>query len=328
MRELKGATVVITGASSGIGRAAAQCFAREGANVVVSARRASVLEEVVAECERLATTKGGGVLAVAADVADAGAMKALAEQAVARFGHVDVWISNAGVGVVGDFPAAPIETHEQVVRTNLLGVMNGAHAILPHFRQRRQGVLIHTNSLGAWVPAPYAASYSASKFGIRGFSEALRGELGAWPGIQVCEVYPGFVDTPGIAHAANHVGRALSVPPPVLSPFEVAETMVALARRPRPGVMVGAAAWASRLGYAVAPGAVRWGMGRFMERYFRQAERVPVTDGALFAAPTRQPGVYGGWRRQRLGRSPVKTGALVLGGAALALWLARRSTRA
>ena len=138
MRDLKGAVVVITGASSGIGRAAAQAFAAEGANLVLAARRESVLDEAVAECGRLSRPHGARAIAVPADVTDAGAVRRLAEAAVREFGHVDVWINNAGVGAVGGFAEVPADAHDQVVRTNLLGHMHGAHAILPHFQARRR----------------------------------------------------------------------------------------------------------------------------------------------------------------------------------------------
>lgn len=329
MPDLKGAVVVITGASSGIGRAAAQAFAAEGANLVLAARRESVLDEAVAECTRLSRPHGARAIAVPADVTDAGAVRRLAEAAVREFGHVDVWINNAGVGAVGGFAEVPADAHDQVVRTNLLGHMHGAHAILPHFQARRRGVLINTNSLGAWVPTPYAASYSASKFGLRGFSGALRGELSRWPGIHVCDVFPSFVDTPGLHHGGNYVGRELSAPPPVHSPFDVAEAMVSLARNPRPSATVGKEVHLLRLAHALVPGLLRRSMARLMERQFRRARPVPVSDGNLFAAPTRSGGIHGsaiyGGLRQPSGGQALRTG-LILGGALLlGGWLLRRT---
>ncbi|WP_145142657.1 SDR family oxidoreductase [Roseomonas gilardii] len=329
MRDLKGAVVVITGASSGIGRAAAQAFAAEGANLVLAARRESVLDEAVAECGRLSRPHGARAIAVPADVTDAGAVRRLAEAAVREFGHVDVWINNAGVGAVGGFAEVPADAHDQVVRTNLLGHMHGAHAILPHFQARRRGVLINTSSLGAWVPTPYAASYSASKFGLRGFSEALRGELSRWPGIHVCDVFPSFVDTPGLRHGGNYVGRELSAPPPVHSPFDVAEAMVSLARNPRPSATVGKEVHLLRLVHALVPGLLRRSMARLMERRFRRARPVPVSDGNLFAAPTRSGGIhgsaiYGGLRQPSSGHA-LRTGLMLGGALLLGGWLLRRA---
>ena len=154
MRVLGGASVVITGASSGIGRAAALAFARRGASLTLAARRDAVLHEAAAACE----AEGGRALAVPTDVGDSEAVRQLTRRAIEAFGKIDVWINNAGVGAVGAFVETPIEAHDQVVRTNLLGYMHGAHAVLPHFLERGAGVLINNLSFGAWVPAPFATA--------------------------------------------------------------------------------------------------------------------------------------------------------------------------
>src|SRR3546814_23314 len=125
-------------------------------------------------------------------------------------GKVDLWFSNVGVGAVGKFLDVPIETHEQIVRSNLIGHMNDAHAVLPIFIAQGHGVFVNMISLGGFAAAPFAAAYSASKFGLKGFSEALRAELLAHPGIHICDVYPSFVDTPALRHAGNSTGKALS----------------------------------------------------------------------------------------------------------------------
>jgi len=152
------------------------------------------------------------------DVTDAKAVRALAESALAHFGYVDMWINNVGVGAVGLFDQTPMEAHPRVIEANLLGHMHGAYEIVPHFKSRGRGTLVNMISLGGWVPAPYATAYTASKFGSRGFSEALRAELSSYPHIHVCEVYPTFVDTPGMSHGANHSGGQVRPPPPVIDP--------------------------------------------------------------------------------------------------------------
>lgn len=318
MPEIRGSVVVIAGASSGIGRAAAQCFARDGARLVLAGRRQDTLDPVVAECERLGAT----AIAVPTDVGDAAAVRALADRAVERFGRVDAWISNAGVGAVGTYDEVPMDAHERVVRTNLLGEMHGAHAILPVFKRQGRGVLIHMISIGGWVPTPYAASYAATKFALRGFSQALRGELADHPGIRVCDVVPTLVDTPGLAHGGNYVGRNLHPTGPMLSPFEVAEAMVSLARHPRDEVLLGPGALAGRVAQAVAPGFVRWAVGRGMKAALNRADRVRPSPGNLFEAPA-DHAVVGGLRRApSLPRVPRP--ALYAVGGILGLWLARR----
>ena len=120
-----------------------------------------------------------------------------------------------GVDAVGGFVETPIASHERVILANLVGHMNDAHAVLPVFLQQGRGVFINVISLGAFAPTPFAAAYGASKYGLRSFSEALRAELAGHPGIQICDVYPAFIDTPGISHGANYIGRALTAPPPL-----------------------------------------------------------------------------------------------------------------
>lgn len=314
IQDLGKAVVVITGASSGIGRAAALAFARRGAKLALAARRSDLLHEVARECER----QGGRAIAVPTDVTDPGEVQHLARLAAERLGgRIDVWINNAGVGAVGRFTQTPMEAHEQVIRTNLIGTVHGAHAALPHFLRQGAGVLINNLSFGAWVPAPFAAAYSASKFGLRGLTDSLRAELSAWPGIHVCDVFPSFMDTPGVQHGANYTGRVLKPAPPIYDPALVAEAMVRLAQRPRNATTIGLVATAARLGYALAPAVMRWAMARFMEAYLLQADRAPVTDGNLFRPIERGREATGGWRSpgQRMAAAAGATALGLLAGA-------------
>ncbi|QNP51229.1 SDR family oxidoreductase [Hymenobacter qilianensis] len=278
-RSLRGATVVITGASSGIGRAAALTFARHGARLVLAARRAEVLTEVAAECQRL----GAAALPVPTDVTDAQAVAQLAEAAAAFGGQIDVWINNVGTGAVGEFDKTPLAAHEQVLRVNILGNLYGAYAVLPYFKRQQHGILIFMNSLGGWVPMPYSVAYSTSKFGLRGMAEALRTELLDSPDIHVCSVYPAFVDAPGFQHGANYSGKVVKPAPPIFAPQQVADTLVALAQRPRPSVMVGWSGRVMRVLRAVAPNVTQWSMLRFFKLAQRNADPAPVSEGSIFA---------------------------------------------
>lgn len=292
MRQFAGKTVVITGASSGIGRATAEAFAREGARLVLAARSGDALAEVAVICERL----GGKAIAVPTDVTDADAVKRLASRALAFSGQIDIWFSNVGVGAIGPFEEVPMAVHAKVVEANLIGHMNDAHAALPVFLRQGRGVFISMNSLGAFAAAPFAASYSAGKFGLRGFTAALRAEMAQHPHIHICEVYPDFVDTPGIPHAANYTGRRLSVSGPVTDARHVARVVLGLARHPRDSVTIGLAAHVLRLGHVLIPQVAldiaAWAIRRALSR----GETAEHTSGNVLGPPAKAGGIDGGLR--------------------------------
>ena len=315
--------VVITGASSGIGRATAEAFARQGKKLVLAARDPAALEEVAAECRRL----GSDVQTHTLDVGDAAAVREMAVAAKAFGPGIDFWFSNVGVGAVGRFTEVPIEAHERIIRSNLIGHMNDAHAVLPIFLEQGHGIFVNMISLGGFAASPFAAAYSASKFGLKGFSEAMRAELSGCAGIHICDVYPSFVDTPAIGHAGNYTGKKLSAPPPLLDARHVADAVVRLAKHPRDSVVLGSPSWAARLAHLVSPSLTARAAKTGFERYFASADAAPVTSGNLFVPPDDGALIDGGLREPRRERK-TKTGlaalaALTIGGAAL-LALRRR----
>ena len=313
--------VVITGASSGIGQATAEAFARQGAHLVLAARDPAALETVATRCRQM----GARALVVPTDVTDARQVARLADAALAFCGRIDVWIANVGTGAVGAFHDVPLDAHEQVLRANLLGHMNEAHAVLPVFLKRKRGIFINMISLGGFAAVPYAAAYSASKFGLRGFSEALRGELSPHPHIHVCDVYPSFVDTPGIAHGANYTGRELSAPPPLLDARRVAAAIVTLSRHPRPTTMIGSPTWALRLMHALSPQLTTWATAAFLRGYFARARPIARSNGALFRPPAQAGGIDGGLRAAR--PSGLGTAGLVVLGLGALVLIARPKGR-
>ena len=292
MRGMEDISVVITGASSGVGRCTAHAFARRGARVALAARHPGPLEDAARECREL----GGEAITVQTDVTDPDSVRHLADETARRFGGVDVWVNNAGVGAVGGFDEVPLEAHRRTIETNLLGYVYGAHAVLPHFRRQGHGVLINNGSVGAFVPTPYAASYAASKFGVRAFSNSLRQELNGWPDIHVCAIHPFMMDTPGVQHGGNYTGVELKAAPPTYDPRRTAEAIVHLVRHPRRQVLFGVMTKFAAAGYAVTPALVEWAMARFMEGWFRYAHPSPVTDGNLFEPMPGPSAVHGGWR--------------------------------
>lgn len=287
---LSGKTVVITGASSGAGRAAAQEFARNGANVVLASRNAEALKEVAEECKAL----GVPVLTVITDVTKTGDVINLVNTAKDWKG-LDVWINNAGVLAAGPFDETPMVVHRQAIETNLLGFMNGAHAVLPVYKAQGYGVIINNISIGGFLPVPYGAGYSASKFAMRGFSEALKGELTEWRDLHVCDLFPAFLDTPGISHAANYTGVKLVPAPPVYDPIRVAQAMVKVAIKPKSTTYVGSVSYLFKFFHALMPEITASITGMVMRRYFKNAAKVGPTDGNLFITVEYGMSIHGGF---------------------------------
>ena len=314
--------IVITGASSGIGAATATAFAAQGARLVLGARSAAGLEDIARRCR----VAGGIAQTRVVDVTDAAAAAAFAAEANDLLGGIDLWFSCVGVGVLGKYQDVPIAEHARVIDANLIGHMNDAHAVLPFFLDQDRGIWVNMISVGGFVATPYAAAYSASKFGLRGFSEALRGELSKKPDIYVCDVYPTFVDTPGVDHAGNHTGVELSLPPGALSPDTVAKAVVRLAKRPRDTTVVGAPAIVFKLGQLVAPNLGAAVMNGFMDVWSKRATASADTSGTLFDPAELPSGPDGGRRRpdQRRNVTVVAGATAAVGLAGLGVWLWRR----
>lgn len=231
MSTLKEKVVLITGASSGFGAAAAKSFAQEGCKVVLAARRVERLEELATEIR----AKGEDALPLVVDVTQPAQIAAMVQDAVDHYGRIDLLFNNAGFGRLDWFEALdPIKDIQGQITVDLLGVIWTARAVLPHMYRQRSGHIINMCSMSGWAAPPLYTIYSAAKFGVRGFTEALRRE--AYPfGVKVSAIYPGGAATEFQQHIGRNKAKQHFRTPAwlALTAEDVARAVVGLAKRPR-----------------------------------------------------------------------------------------------
>lgn len=238
-RPLNRHVVVITGASSGIGRVTAVRFGAEGAAVVLAARGRRALDATAIEVE----AAGGTALVVPTDVADFGQVQALARTAAERFGRIDTWVNGASVSLYGTMSDLEVPDIARLVQVNLMGQVHGVKAVLPIMRSQGTGTIIAVSSgLGA-RSVPLQVPYSASKRAVIGLMEGLRmEERRAGTGVVLTTVLPSSINTPLFDHAPSAMAVRPAPIPPVYDPAVVADAIVFAAAHPRRDLYVGAAA--------------------------------------------------------------------------------------
>jgi short-subunit dehydrogenase len=222
MARLRGAVVLVTGASSGIGEATALEFARKGARLAICARRFDRLESVAQRCRAAGSPE---VIVRVADVSRPVEARGFVAAAVSIFDSIHVLVNNAGIGWRGRFEDMPEAELVDMLHTNVLGAMITTKAALPVMLEANAGVIVNVASVVGFRAMPYSAAYSASKHALVGLSHGLRGELSG-TGVKVCVVYPGTTDT-------AFFGRRRPGGLIVHSPAWVARAIVRTARRPR-----------------------------------------------------------------------------------------------
>jgi short-subunit dehydrogenase len=292
--------VVITGASSGIGRTTARLLASRGSQLVLVARGRAALDEVANECRAL----GGQAQTHVADVTDAEAMFDVANEAVATFGRLDVWVNVAAVASYGRFAELPLGEVRRVLDVNVMGYANGCHAALRVMSRRGSGVIVNVASIVGKVAQPFSAPYAMSKAAVLALGVSLRSELALErKGIHVVSIVPPTIDTPFFEHAANHTEVELVALPPVYPPELVAHGILTAIRHPERGErtlgtlgrgLVGLHRLSPRLANGIMAVQTAWGQfGR---------TPAPSSAGNLFVsgAPAEATGGWHGRRRRNV----------------------------
>ena len=257
-------TVLITGASQGIGKATALLFANKGYDLVLAARQSDRLEAAGEEIKNL----GRQALTVPTDVRDPQQVKTLVDKALERYGAIDVLINNAGIYASGSIENFSLDDWHQLIDLNLWGYIHTINALLPHMIERGTGTIVNLSSIGGKVPVPYLAPYNTTKFAVTGLTEAMHSELKP-KGIHVCGIYPNLINSNFMERAlfrgkdAEDAGarrkqleQVLSVPV-VEKPEDVAKAIWEGVKHQRAEVMVGSANM-SKAAYDLIPGPMQW----------------------------------------------------------------------
>lgn len=244
MDSLEPQVVVITGASSGVGRQAARQFAARGASVVLAARNVEALASAAQEV----TEAGGTPLVVPTDVAEWPQVQALVAAAQERFGRIDVWVNNASVSGFGELAVLPVDAIERMVQVDLMGQIYGVKAVLPVMRAQGHGTIIGISSVLGVRSVPLHVPYCVAKAGTIALYEGLRmEERHTRSGVEITTILPSAIDTPFYDVAPSWMGMRPAAIPPVYQPHAVAEAIVFAADHPRRQIFVGAGAYLAML---------------------------------------------------------------------------------
>ena len=285
-------TVVVVGASSGIGRATAHRLASRGDRLVLAARSVEALEETRQEC----VARGADdVLVVPTDVGDPDQVTALFEESAARFDRVDAVVHAAAVLAYGRFQDVPADVFDKILQTNLIGTANVARSSLQLFDEQQGGSLVVVGSVLAKMVAPYLSTYSTGKWGVQGLVRTLQLEARGTPGVHVSLVSPGGVDTPIYDQAGSYTGHPGQPPPPVVSPERVARTIVAAVDRPGRDISAGPLNSVMVAGFRLVPGVFDLLVGPMMRVLGQGRDTVGANPGNVFEPTPAKEAVRGRW---------------------------------
>ena len=287
-----GRVVLITGGSSGIGLAAARAFAGRGDRLVLAARGPAALVAAAAQCRDLGAA---GVDTIVTDVSDSASVQDMLDKTVGQHARIDVIVHSATVMAYGDVETLPADVFEKVVDTAIHGTASVARAAFPVFRRQGGGNLIVVNSLVGMVAVPHMGAYGTAKWGQLGLTRTLQLEARRIPGVHVCVVIPGSINTPIYYQAANHAGRVARPPWPVTQPERMARAIVGLADRPRRRVSVGPTNPFIVFGFRFAPAVYDRIVTPLMNVAALTREKIEPTPGNVFAPHEADEGQHGHW---------------------------------
>jgi NAD(P)-dependent dehydrogenase (short-subunit alcohol dehydrogenase family) len=315
MKREQAETIVVTGASAGVGRAIAVAFGRQGCNVAVIARGREGLDSTKREIERA----GGRALAIEADVADAAAVFAAADRIEAEFGPIDVWVNNAMVTVYAASVDISPEEFLQVTKVTYLGQVHGALAALKHMRPRNRGAIIGIGSALAYRSIPFQAPYCAAKAAARGFFDSLRCELlNENSGITLTMVHLPAVNTPQFDWARNKFARKVAPVPPIHQPEAIADAVVRAARQTPREYWIGTSAVKAIVGQMLMPTVADRILARAgIDNETTHERSDPERPDNLFEAGRGDPGAHGRFDRRASTRAFPFNPALLRAGVAI-----------
>lgn len=294
MRGVPGRTVLVTGASSGIGRATALQLAASGVDVALLSRSEEVLEEVRAQCEEL----GARAVVTVADVTDRDALEAAFERARTELGSLDGVVHSAAALTYGRFEDVPPEVFDGALASTLGGTANVARLALEAFRAQGRGSLVVVGSLLGKISTPYMSSYVTAKWGVHGLVRTLQIEARATPGIDVSLVWPGGVDTPVYLQAGTYLQRHGRPPPPVDPPEKVAAAAVRALWSPKREVMVGPLNGVVVAGFRLLPAVFDVLVTPLMRLSGLGREEVANSPGNVLSPTPEGEAVHGRWSRR------------------------------
>lgn len=289
--------IVITGASSGIGRALAHQLAARGDRLVLASRSAEPLADTVAECVA-AGAQPDDVTDVITDVSDAAAVDRLIATTVERLGRVDAVVHSAGALAYGRFADLPAEVFEGTLDVIVGGTSRVARAALRQFEQQGGGHLVVVGSVLGKVATPTMSAYVTAKWAVHGLVRCLQLEARDTPGVSVSLLSPGGVDTPIYRQAGTYTGRRGSPPPPVATPERVAAAIVRALDKPHRDLTIGFFSRIMVLGYRLAPHLYDAMVGPLFSRLAQgRAEHVPPNPGNVLQPQPDGEAVRGGYGR-------------------------------